>query len=356
MQGTDKQAFLFAELITVAFINLQLMTEKIIGDWKKGRFLPVYWLEGDESFFIDRIMDHAEHHILTEQEAGFNLSVFYGKDAAWADVMNACRRYPMFAERQVVLLKEAQQMKDIDKLEPYIEHPLSSTVFVIGYKDKKIDKRTRFYKTLSRHGEIITTKKMGDRALPAWTEDYLKAKGFSISQKALMLMIEHIGNDLSRITNEIGKMELNLKGRSNITEDDIEQFIGVSKDYNVFELQTALGHKDLAKAIRIINYFESNPKAAAIQQVLPLLYSFFSKVYMVFGINARDEGAVAETLGVPPFFVKDYIAAARKYELPGVRNALLLLHHYNLKSLGIGDPGSSDASLMKEMAVKMMNV
>lgn len=326
-----------------------------MGDWKKGRFLPVYWIEGDEPYFIDKVIDHAEHRILTEQEAGFNLSVFYGKDAEWADVVNACRRYPMFAERQVVILKEAQQMKDIDKLEGYIEQPLTSTVFVVGYKDKKVDKRTRLYKSLTKHGEILTTKKIGERNLPAWTEDFLKGKGFTIGQKALLLMIEHIGNDLSRITNEIEKMEVNLKGRSNITEDDIEQFIGVSKDHNVFELQAALGQKDLPKAIRILNYFGANPKAAPIQQVLPLLYAFFSKVYMLFGIDARDENAVAATLGVPPYFVKDYLTVARKYGLQGVEQALMLLHHYNLKSVGVGDAGTSDADLMKEMAVKMMH-
>jgi DNA polymerase III subunit delta len=332
-----------------------MSVQKILDDWKKKLFKPLYWLEGEEEYFIDKVVDYAEHHILPESEASFNLSIFYGKDANWADIVNACRRYPMFAERQVVILKEAQQMKDIDKLESYIETPLSSTVFVVSYKEKKLDARKKFTKLVKENGVLVTTKKMYDREVPEWTQELVKSKGLTISPKGLALLVDHIGNDLTRIENEIDKLSVNLGKRTSVTEDDIENYIGVSKDYNVFELQSALAAKDLPRTIRIIQYFEANPKAAPIQVVLPSLYSFFSKVFMVFGAGTKDEKTIATTIGVNPYFIKDYLLAARLYTYPGVENTLLLLHNYNLKSVGVGSINTEQASLLKELVVKMMS-
>jgi DNA polymerase-3 subunit delta len=328
--------------------------EKIMGEWKKQRFKPVYWLEGEEGYYIDKLMYYAEHHILSEAEAGFNLTVFYGKDADWAAVINACRRYPMFAERQVVLLKEAQQMRDLEKLEAYIEKPLVSTVFVVSYKEKKVDGRSKLAKLLKEKAELFTTRKKYDNELPSWTNELVLSKGYTIAQKALLLLVDHIGNDLSRIENEIDKLLVNLSGRKNITEDDIERYVGVSKEYNVFELQDAFAKKDKVKAIRIIQYFESNPKAGPIQLILPSLYNFFSKAYMIFGHTGMDEKGIAAAIGVNAYFVKDYLAAARNYNYEGVESALLLLHSYNLKSIGIHSAATADASLLKEMTVKIM--
>jgi DNA polymerase III subunit delta len=330
-----------------------MSVEKIIAEWKKNSFKPIYWLEGEEEYYIDKAMEYAEHRILKEGESSFNLTVFYGRDANWADVINACRRYPMFAERQVVLLKEAQHMRDIEKLEAYVDNPLHSTIFVVSYKDKKVDGRTRFAKTLKEKGVMVTTKKMYDNQLPDWTQEMIQSKGLTITPKGLALLVDHVGNDLSRMENEIDKILVNLGKRKGITEDDIEQFIGVSKDFNVFELQGALAKKDIPKAIRIIQYFEANPKAAPIQLVLPSLYSFFSKVFMVFGAG-DNEKSVAAAIGVSPYFIKDYMQAANLYSYAGVEKVLLLLHHYNLKSVGVNDAGTSDASLLKEMVVKMV--
>src|SRR5262245_47104951 len=316
-----------------------MSVEKIIAEWQKRAFKPVYWLEGEEEYFIDKAVDYAEHHILSENEASFNLSIFYGKDASWADVINACRRYPMFAERQVVLLKEAQQMRDIEKLEAYVDNPLPSTILVVSYKNKKVDGRTKFAKVLKEKGVLVSTKKIYDNQLPEWISDLTQAKGLSISQKGTALLADHIGNDLTRIENEIEKISVNLGKRKTITEDDIEEFVGVSKEFNVFELQSALARKDLPKAIRIVQYFEANPKAAPIQLVLPSLYSFFSKVFMVFGANTSDEKAVAAAIGINPFFSRDYLQAAKVYSYEEVEHILLLLHIYNLKSLGINDAG-----------------
>ena len=183
-----------------------MSVDKILNDWKKLKFKPVTWLEGEEEYYIDQVINYAEHKILTEAEAGFNLTVFYGKDADWAAVINACRRYPMFAERQVVLLKEAQQMRDLDKLEAYIEKPLTSTIFVVSYKEKKVDGRSKLAKLLKEKAELYTTKKMYDNQLPDWTNALIHSKGYEISQKALLLLVDHIGNDLSRIENEIDKL------------------------------------------------------------------------------------------------------------------------------------------------------
>ncbi len=331
-----------------------MAVEKIIADWEKGVTKPIYWLEGDEDYFIDQVINYAEHRLLPEAEAAFNLTVFYGRDAAWQDVINACRRYPMFAEKQVVILKEAQQMRDIEKLEPYVLSPSPTTVFVIAYKEKKIDGRTKFAKAVKEKGIFITTKKMYENQLPDWTKQYIQTKGLSITPKALLLLVDHIGNDLSRIVNEIDKISINLGARKSITENDIEEFIGVSKEFNVFELQAALGTKDMAKAIRIIQYFESNPKAAPIQLILPSLYGFFSKVYMVFGAQTNDEKAIATAIGVNPYFAKDYIAAARTYKYGEIETILLLLHQYNLQSIGVGSSGKGDGSLLKEMVYKMI--
>lgn len=331
-----------------------MSAEQIIRDWKKKIFKPVYWLEGEESFFINQVMDYAETELLPESEKAFNQSVFYGKDADWAAVLNACRRYPMFAERQVVLLKEAQQMRDISKLEDYIQRPLTSTIFVVSYKDKKVDGRSKLAKLLKEKGELLSTKKIYESNLPEWVAGLLQSKGLTISQKALKLLIDHIGNDLIRINSEIDKLAINLGQRKAIHEDDIESFVGISKEYNVFELQNALMKKDLSRAFRIMQYFESNPKAAPIQLVLPALYNFFSKVHMLFGLPSKDEKTAVSALSVNPYFIKDYFTAANYYGLSGIENALLLLHQYNLKAIGVNSVATEDASLLKELIVKLV--
>jgi len=332
-----------------------MSAEKILGDWKKKLFKPVYWLEGEENYYIDLVMNYAEHKLLPESEAGFNLSVFYGKDASWSDVVNACMRYPMFAERQVVLLKEAQQMRDIDKLDPYIENPLQSTVFVVSYKEKTLDKRTKLYKTIKKDGEVFTSEKVKEYKMVDWVTDYMQQQGVVMGPKAIILLVDFVGNDLGRLTNEIEKITVNLGDRKTITEDDVEKYVGVSKEYNAFELQSAMSKKDLAKAIKIIQYFESNPKAAPIQLVLPALYGFFSKLYSVFGMVDKSEAAIRPLFYNNPFAAKEAISAMKMYGYEGIEKALLLLHEYNLRSIGVNDTGTPDGSLLKEMVVKMMN-
>ena len=331
-----------------------MSAEKIIGDWKRKLFKPIYWLEGEEDYYIDLLMNYAEHKILPESEAGFNLSIFYGKDANWSDVVNACMRYPMFAEKQVVLLKEAQQMKDLEKLENYIKAPLASTVFIISHKEKTINKTSKLGKYIKKECELFNSEKVRDYKLVEWLTDYLKSQDFTMTPKAIQLLTEHLGNDLSRIVNELEKLTLNIGQRKSITEDDIEKYVGVSKEYNAFELQAAMSKKDLVKAMQIIQYFESNPKAAPIQLVLPALYGFFSKLYVIFGMVDKSEAALKTLFYNNPYAVKEALSTMKMYGYEGIERSLLLLHDYNLKSVGVNSNGTSDASLLKEMVVKMM--
>ena len=193
-------------------------TSKIIANWKNKVFDAVYWLEGEEPYYIDQVVNYAEHQLLSEADQSFNLTVFYGKDADWSSVVNACMRYPMFAEMQVVILKEAQQMRDIEKLESYIDNPLASTIFVVSFKEKKVDGRSKLAKTLKSKGEMLTTKKMYDSQLPEWVNQMVASHKLTIAPKALHLLVDHIGNDLSRLQNEVEKLAVNLASRKNITE------------------------------------------------------------------------------------------------------------------------------------------
>jgi len=332
-----------------------MSTNSIITGWKKGDFKPVYWLEGEEDYFIDEIMEYAEKKILSSADAEFNQSIFYGKDANWADIINACRRYPMFAERQVVLLKEAQQMKDIDKLESYIENPLNSTVLVVSYKGKTLDGRSKFSKLLKKKGEVFLSKKIYDNQLPAWVNTYLQANGFQIKPKTLNLLIDHIGNDLSRIINEIEKLSLNLNTEKIITDDDIEKYIGISKEYNIFELQNAYSKKDQAKAIRIVQYFEANPKAVPIQLILPSLYSYFSKILPLYQMADKTERALKPLFSFNSHLVDQVLETMKNYSFSQIEQIIILLHNSNLKSIGIDNSGISSGALLKELSYKIIN-
>lgn len=328
--------------------------EKILTSWKKNTFKPAYWFQGEEDYEIDLLVQFAEHNILTEDEASFNLHILYGKDTEWSDVINTCRSHPMFGNRQLVILKEAQLMKDIEKLEPYFLQPLQSTILIVAYKGKTLDKRKTFSKVVSKSAEVVETARIKNEGqMYAWIEDYARHKGFDIKPKAVALLFEHIGYDLSRTSNEIDKLMLNIKEKNRIDESDIEKFIGISKEYNVFELQAAIVSKNLPKALSIIQYFESNPKAGPIQLVIPTLYAFFSKVYVAHTLRDMSYGALKDALG-NIYNAGEIKLAVSKYSYPETEKVILLLHQYNLKGVGIGNPGVSDGSLMKEMVSKII--
>lgn len=328
--------------------------EKVIQSWEKKKFDSIYLLHGEEDYFIDKIVNYAENNILSESEASFNLSIFYGKDADWASVIGACKRYPMFSEKHVVILKEAQMMRSLEPFESYLETPLNSTIFIISYKGKNLDKRLRVYKQILKNGNIFESNKIKEFELNAWISNHINERGLRTSSKCVDLLAQHIGNELNRIVNEISKLQINLKERTTIEESDIEKYIGISKEYNVFELQAAICHKDFSKAILILNYFDGTPKENPIQKILPALYSFFSKVHGAYGLNKTDSSALRPLFYNNQNAVNNAQQTMKNYGFTGVEKIILLLNHYNLKGVGVGDSGTNGAMLMKEMVVKMM--
>ena len=330
------------------------MIDKVLQDWKNKKYVPIYWLEGEEVYYIDKLVQYAETTILTDDEKSFNQTILYGKDSDWAQVVNACRRYPMNSEKQLVIVKEAQYLKDIEKLEPYFDKPLASTILIIAYKDKKVDARTKFAKKIKDNHTLLSFKKLYENQLPEWANSMIQAKGYTIKSKALLLLTDHVGNDLNRLENEIDKLIINLTTTKEITDDHIEKYIGISKEYNVFELQSAIATKNMAKATQIIQYFENNPKSGPIHQLLPTLYSYFAKLFLLCTVMGNDDRTIAAAVGIAPFLLKEYKQAAKTYQYNGVEKAILLLQHYNLKSLGIDNSSATDAALMKEMVFKII--
>lgn len=327
--------------------------ESIFQELALKKYRSVYWLEGEEDYFIDRISKYLEDRILTEAEKDFNLTVIYGKDASWAGVINACRRYPVFSERQVVILKEAQSMNELDRLAPYLEYPLPSTILVICFKHGKLDGRSKIGRMVRDQAEYFYSKRLNERQIPAWIESRMKELGYPITPKAVMLLADHIGQDLSRLNQELEKILVNKQAHQAIDEQDIEQFTGISKEFNVFELQDAIGKKDLVRAMRIVRYFEDNPKAGPLPVVLVSLYHFFAKVSLAATLPRKNDQELAGLIGVSPFFVRDYLQAASRYGSAGAERNILLLAEYNLRSIGIGST-AEPGDLMKELVCRMI--
>lgn len=335
----------------------------ILKDLKNRKYKPVYLLHGDEPYYIDLISSFVEHKLLSDAEKGFNQTVLYGKDTDMMTVLGASKRYPMMAEYQVVLIKEAQDLKwgndDVDKkginpLLNYLEKPLPSTILVFCYKYGKFDKRKKTYKAIEKNGLIFESAPLYDNKVPAWIEDFIAAKNYKINQQATFLLSEYLGNDLSKIANELEKLMLNVPAGQEITPKHIHDNIGISKEYNVFELQTALTKKDVMKANQIINYFEANPKANPIVLVLGNLNNFFTKVLGYHYVKDKSPQNLARELGVNPYFLKDYELAARNYNYGKTLQIISYLREYDLKSKGV-DSTTSHGGLMKELVFKILH-
>jgi len=335
----------------------------IIKDLKNKKYKPVYLLHGEEPYFVDVIGNYVEHQLLPESEKGFNQTVLYGKDTDVMTVLNASKRYPMMADFQVVLVKEAQDMKwgsdDNDKkgINPflsYLENPLSSTILVFCYKYGKFDKRKKTYKAIEKNGLIFESTTLYENKIPIWIEGFLGDKKYKINPQASLLLSEYLGNDLSKIANELEKLLLNVSPGTEINVKHIHENIGISKEYNVFELQAALGKKDVLKANQIINYFEANPKGNPLVLVLGNLNNFFSKVLHYHYLRDKNSQTVARDLGVNPYFVKDYELAARSFNYEKTMQIISYLREYDLKSKGVNSTGG-DGGLMKELVFKILH-
>jgi DNA polymerase-3 subunit delta len=329
---------------------------KIINDLKAGTIKPIYFLMGEEPYYIDKLTEYIENNILSEDEKGFNQTVIYGRDATIEDIVSNAKRYPMMADRQVVVVREAQELsRTIDKLESYAENPQPTTVLVVAYKYKTLDKRKKLVKLIAKNGVLFESKKLYENQVGTWIQRLLQGRGYSIEPKANAMLVEFLGNDLSRISNELDKLQIILPKGHTITPKDIEYNIGFSKDFNVFELQNAIGSKDQLKAYKIAQYFADNPKDNPLVVTVSLVFGFFVKLLKYHGLKDKDPRAAAPVLGVNPFFMKDYEVAIKNYPMKKVSSIVASLREIDVKSKGVGANSLSNHDLLKEMLVKIFN-
>ncbi|MFO7997772.1 MAG: DNA polymerase III subunit delta [Bacteroidales bacterium] len=328
--------------------------EDIQKDIRNKILYPVYFLMGDEGFYIDGISDHLEEHVLTGEEKEFNLSILYGKETDIQTIISTAKRFPMMASHHLVIVKEAQNIRNIEDLLAYVQKPLQSTILVICYKYKSLDRRTKFVKELGKTGLVFEGRKLYDNQVPDWISKHVKGKGYRIGPKAVQMLADHLGSDLGKIVNELSKVFINLKKGDEITTSHIEANIGISKDFNVFELQNALGEGNRLKAFQIVRYFADNPKANPMVKSLGILYQFFSKVLIYHSLRDKSRNNVASALSVNPFFVPDYQTAARNYSPKKLIRIFSILREYDLKSKGVGNVSFGEGELMKEMTYKLL--
>jgi len=331
--------------------------EEIISDLKRRIFKPVYFLAGEEPYYIDLITDYIQDNVLPEAERAFNQIIIYGEDTSVPAIIETSRRFPMMATHQVIIVKEAQTLKKIEDLVMYVEKPLPSTILVINYKYKSIDKRTKFYKALESNAVYFESARLRDYQVPAWIERFLMAKGIKTDPSASAMLTEFLGTDLHKIANELDKMIITLpKNKPVITTALIEQNIGISKDYNNFELQKAVGERNILKSNMIVNYFANNPKDNPITLSIASLFSFFSKLLTYHYLTDKSKNNVAAALRVNPFFVKDYEVSASKYNLSKTVQIISLLRIYDMKSKGYGDVSSEPGDLLKELIFRILHI
>ncbi|MES2544355.1 MAG: DNA polymerase III subunit delta [Bacteroidota bacterium] len=330
---------------------------KIVNDIKNGIIKPIYFLMGEEPYYIDKLSDYIEQNILSEEEKGFNQTVLYGRDVTIEDIVGTAKRYPMMAERQVVIVKEAQDLsRTIDTIEKYAENPMQSTVLVFCYKYKSLDKRKKnLFKQLTSNGIVFESKKLYENQVGQWISRVLQGKEYAIEPKANAMLVEFLGNDLSKINNELEKLQIILPKGSTITPKHIEENIGFSKDFNNFELLNALGSKNQLKAYQIVQYFAENPKENPMVVTTSTVFGFFVKILKYHGLKDRNPKTVAPILGISPFFLKDYDVALKNYPMKKVSQIVATLRDVDVKSKGVGANGLPQHDLLKEMLIGVFN-
>lgn len=330
--------------------------EQIIKDLKNKIYKPIYLLMGEESYYIDKITNYIEKNVLSDSEKDFNQHIFYGKDSNVYNIDNTCKRFPMMANHQVVIVKEAQNLKDIDKLVFYAGKPLKSTILVLNYKYKSLAKNKKIYKEIAKTGVVFESKKLYDNKIPAWITNYLRNENFSIEPVAAALLTEYLGTNLSKIANELDKLVISLPAGSKITNKNIEENIGISKDFNNFELQNAIIKKDVLKANRIVNYFDRNQKENPIILTINSLYFFFRKLLIYNALTDKSQRNVAASLQINPYFVKDYQQAAGVYNMRKTVFVISLLREYDMKSKGYNNISAGAGDLLQELVFKIMHL
>lgn len=330
--------------------------KQIVADIKKGSTKPIYFLMGEEPYYIDAISNYIEKNVLEEEEKGFNQMILYGRDVSVEDIVSNAKRYPMMAEKQVVIVKEAQDLsRTIEKLESYAVNPQPTTVLVVCYKYKKLDKRKKLYKTVQKSGVLFESKKLYDNQVPDWIRRVLQGKGYTINPKAALMLVEFLGTDLGKINNELVKLQLILPKGTEITPVHIEENIGISKDYNNFELRKAVGERNVLKATKISKYFAQNPKDNPTVMTISLLYNFFSQLLQYHALTDKSKFSVAKALKVNPYFVGEYLTAGKNYPMRKVSQVIALLREADVKSKGVGASNLPQGDLLKEVLYKIMH-
>ena len=311
---------------------------------------------GEEPYYIDQISSYIEKNVLSEEEKGFNQMVLYGRDITVEDIVSNAKRYPMMAEYQVVIVKEAQDLsRTIEKLVDYAKQPQPTTILVINYKYKTIDKRKALYKTLQKTAVVYESKKLYENQVGEWIRRVLAGHNYSIAPKAAVMLVEFLGTDLSKINNELEKLKIILPEGTQITAQHIEENIGISKDYNNFELRKAIGERNAMKAHQIVKYFADNPKDNPMVVTVSLLFNFFSQLLQFHGLNDKSPRAVASALKINPYFVNEYISAAHNYPMKKVSTVVATLREFDVKSKGVGANAIPQGDLLKELMVKIFN-
>ncbi len=329
---------------------------KIINDIKAGMIKPIYFLMGEEAYYIDKLTEYIENNILTEDERGFNQMVLYGRDTSIDEIVSNAKRYPMMADRQVIIVREAQDLvRTIDQLESYAEHPQPTTVLVMAYKYKTLDKRKKLVKTLTKNGLVFESKKLYENQVGAWIQRVLKGRGYGIDHKAMAMLVEFLGNDLGKISNELDKLQIILPKGHTITPNDIELNIGFSKDFNNFELRKAIGERNQLRAYRIAENFAQNPKDNPIIVTTAMVFSYFSQLLQYHGLKDKSSANVSKVLSINSFFVKDYELAAKNFPMKKVSAIVATLRDIDVKSKGVGANALPISDLLKEMLFKIFN-
>lgn len=329
--------------------------KEIIKQFKDKNPKPLYLLHGEEPYYIDEITDAATKYVLEDHEKDFNFTLLYGKDVDLSQLLEHVKRYPMMAEKQLIIVKEAQDVRNWDAFNGYFENPTSSTVLILAHKYKKAPANKKFFKLIKKNGEVFESKKLYENQVDAWIMNYLKERGYTITQKATMLLVESLGADLSKIANELKKLAIILGDVKAIDETHIEKNIGISKDYNAFELTNAIASRDVLKANKIINYFEQNPKAAHIVTLIPLIFNFHERLMKAHFSNANDINSLMSSLRMSYPAAKEVMQAKRIYPVKKVANNIVLLQEFDLKSKGINRGPGSDADLLRELIFLLMH-
>ncbi len=329
--------------------------EQILKDLKNKIYHPLYFLSGEESYFIDSIADFIRENVLEETEKEFNQAIYYGKDSQVEHIIDHARRFPMMSDYQVIIVKEAQDLNGLEQMEEYAAKPLKSTILVFCFKHKKFDKRKKLAKNLQKNGIYFESKKLYDNQVPDWINNHVSRKGYTISIKASLLLSEYLGSDLSKIINELEKLFINLTEATEITTQHIEEHIGISKEFNVFELQKALGAKDSQKSMQITLYFAANQKDHSIVMLTAVLYKFFSKLMIYHLLKDKSKSNVTASLGIHPFFMNDYVKAASNYPLKKLESIISIFREYDLRSKGVNNASTTHGELLKELIYKILN-